>query len=36
LQDIAKAILLSSAVIDFLIAGTLGYYLNIARTGIKQ
>ena len=32
----AKAILISGAVIDIIIAGTLSYYLNQARTGIKQ
>lgn len=36
LQDMAKAILISGAVIDIIIAGTLSYYLNQARTGIKQ
>ncbi|KAF9475337.1 hypothetical protein BDN70DRAFT_935941 [Pholiota conissans] len=35
-NDIAQAILISSAVADFVIAGTLGYYLNKARSGIKQ
>lgn len=35
-QDMAKAILISGAVIDIIIAGTLSYYLNQARTGIKQ
>lgn len=31
-----KAFLISGAVTDILIAATLGYYLNQARTGIKQ
>ncbi|KAF8968951.1 hypothetical protein BDZ97DRAFT_300461 [Flammula alnicola] len=35
-DNMAKAILISGAVLDFLIAGTLSYYLNNARTGIKQ
>ncbi|KAF9475340.1 hypothetical protein BDN70DRAFT_254416 [Pholiota conissans] len=35
-DNLAKAIFISAAIDDFLIAATLTYYLNRARTGIKQ
>ncbi|KJA20882.1 hypothetical protein HYPSUDRAFT_769358 [Hypholoma sublateritium FD-334 SS-4] len=35
-DDMGKAVFISAAVTDIIIAGTLSYYLNQARTGIKQ